>query len=813
VARGRRLRGLAAALLCLLLGLPGVASGQFDNLLAQVAPASSEQPPPVAIPLVELRAQADEGLAEISRLLARTAELGNLDDVNTSVGSAREEVKAREPELARTLTTASSLDALLNVQRVWQELDTRLAGSESVLQARAATLTTYLERVDRRIEIWKLTYESVRESDAPSALVQTARSTRRAFESARDQLRDTLDGVLKVQDQVAAARAKAAGAQERIDGAKQVLLANLWERDRSPAWEVVESFEVDRVGTALREEAASQLQSTLRLLREQREAGLLHILGTIGLALLLRAARQRTRVWSVENPRMNRIALVFERPHAIALLTGLALTRVIYDAPPIAVLAFAELIMLFPALVVIEPLVEKRLRPALFVLGGFYVFDQLRAVVAELPIVARGLFSLQMLLGIGVTAWLVLRERFRPAQAAETSVAAHPASIFLLRAALGAFAVAWVCAVLGYMRLGQLLGDGVLGSAYAAILFYAIFNAVHAIVAFTLRSRLMRPIHTLSQNAAVLDRGFGRLLAIAAFVVWGLVVLELFALRAPLGSVLGRVLEARLQVGSFGVSLGGILAFVFTIGISLLLARTLERLLEGDIYPRLGTPRGPAYAVSTVLRYTTVSGGFLIAVSAMGFDMDRLTVLVGAFGVGIGFGLQTIVNNFVSGLILLFERPIQLGDTIEASGVSGTVHSIGIRASIVRTSDGSDVSIPNGQLLSEHVVNWTRTDRHRRLDLTVSVERDAQPEKVIELLERTADSHPMLLSTPRPKALLTGFGANQLDFSLRAWVRDQDDWPDARSELLRAVLDKLAEQNIAPPPPAPTPGRGVPSGT
>jgi len=805
-----RLARLAVVLLLGLLAAAAPAFAQFEGLLAQ-APAAEA----VAIPLSELRARSDEGLAEIARLAARAGELGMLDQVNTTVASAREEVKARGPALPQTLLSASSLDTLLMIAREWQELDARLAEQESVLRARAATLAGFLERVDVRIEVWRLTSEAVRESDAPSALVQTARSTRRAYESARDQLRDTLDTVLKVQDQVAAARRTVADARDRIAAAQQALLTNLWERDASTIWAAGESAEIDRVGAAIRGEASSQLAATLRLLHDQREAGLFHILGIVGLAMLLRTARKRTRVWSVENPRMNRVALVFERPVAIALLTGLALTRVIYEAPPLAVLGFAELMLLFPALVVIEPLIDKRMRPALYVLGGFYVFDQLRDVVAELPVVARGLFTLQMLLGIGVTTWLLLRERFRPAQAtADAPVAAHPAAIFLLRCALAAFAVAWLCAVLGFMRFGQLLGDGVLGSGYAAILLYAIFQALHAIVSFALRSRFMRPIHTLSQNAAVVDRGFGRLLAGAALLSWGLIVLELFAVRAPLASVLNRVLDARLQVGSFGVSLGGVLAFGLTIAVSLLLARTFERLLEGDVYPRLGTPRGPAYAVSTVLRYTTVAAGFLVAVSAIGFDMDRLTVLVGAFGVGIGFGLQTIVNNFVSGLILLFERPIQLGDTIEASGVSGTVHSIGIRASIVRTFDGSDVSIPNGQLISERVVNWTRSDRHRRLDLSISVARDAQPEAVIELLERTADAHPKLLSTPRPKALFTGFAAAQLDFALRAWVRDTDDWPEVRSELLRSVLEKLCEAGIDPPPPAPaTPGKGVPSGT
>ena len=124
------------------------------------------------------------------------------------------------------------------------------------------------------------------------------------------------------------------------------------------------------------------------------------------------------------------------------------------------------------------------------------------------------------------------------------------------------------------------------------------------------------------------------------------------------------------------------------------------------------------YALSRVLTYVLITFGFLLGLGVLGLDLTKVTILVGAFGVGIGFGLQSVVNNFVSGLILLFERPIHVGDVIHLGDLSGEVRRIGIRASVVRTWQGAEVIVPNAQLITERVTNWTLSDRRRRIDLS-----------------------------------------------------------------------------------------------
>ena len=191
--------------------------------------------------------------------------------------------------------------------------------------------------------------------------------------------------------------------------------------------------------------------------------------------------------------------------------------------------------------------------------------------------------------------------------------------------------------------------------------------------------------------------------------------------------------------------------------------------------------------------------GFLLAVSALGVDLNRITILAGAFGVGLGFGLQGLVNNFVSGLIVLFERPVHVGDSIRLGDVIGRVQRIGIRSTTVRTPEGAEVIVPNASLVAEKVTNWTHAGHRRRVDTQVGVAYGNAPDKVLELLRAVAALQPGIITTPPPVALLLGFGSIALNFELRAWTNRPEQWIEVRSELNVAVYAALQAAGIEIP--------------
>src|SRR5206468_11730826 len=181
--------------------------------------------------------------------------------------------------------------------------------------------------------------------------------------------------------------------------------------------------------------------------------------------------------------------------------------------------------------------------------------------------------------------------------------------------------------------------------------------------------------------------------------------------------------------------------------------------------PRLQLKPGAGFAVVTFTRWAMIITGAALTLAALGIDMAKVTLLAGALSVGIGFGLQNVVNNFVSGLILIVERPVGVGDVIERGGLSGKVTRIGIRSSIVRTGQGAEVIVPNAELVSKEVVNWTRSDPERRYDIDISVAPGAEPEHVMRVLVEAARDVPDVMTDPAPRALFKGFGATSLDFA------------------------------------------------
>jgi small-conductance mechanosensitive channel len=199
------------------------------------------------------------------------------------------------------------------------------------------------------------------------------------------------------------------------------------------------------------------------------------------------------------------------------------------------------------------------------------------------------------------------------------------------------------------------------------------------------------------------------------------------------------------------------------------------------------------------VQYVIVVLGFCWAVLASGMEMSRFSVLVGALGVGIGFGLQNVVNNFVSGLILLYERPIRVGDVIEVGTVTGTVTHIGIRSSMLRTFQGAEIVLPNSTLVSNQLTNWTLSDQVRRVEIEVGVAYGSDASKVQELLLEAARENAEVLRHPAPMALFTGLGDSALGFELRFWTDRFDRHTAIASEVRAAVVAKLAGAGISIP--------------
>ncbi|MCC0030056.1 MAG: mechanosensitive ion channel family protein [Brucellaceae bacterium] len=312
--------------------------------------------------------------------------------------------------------------------------------------------------------------------------------------------------------------------------------------------------------------------------------------------------------------------------------------------------------------------------------------------------------------------------------------------------------------------------------------------------------RWLRRHYNLTDTS--LDR-FGILAGVVVNILVVVIVLPLILLQlgfqpADLANF-ASVASSDIQIGSVSFSLVGILSGIVVFIIGFFLTRLLQGWLDRNVMARGRVETGVRNSVRTAVGYAGVAIAALFGVSAAGIDLSNLALVAGALSLGIGFGLQNIVSNFVSGLILLAERPIKVGDWIEAGGVSGTVKRINVRATEIETFQRQTVIMPNSELINAAVGNWMHKNKLGRGEVAIGVAYGTDPKLVKELLLEIAQGHPLVLKVPEPFVAFMDFGASSLDFEIRFYLADIGNRLDVSTDIRFAIVEKFAEHGIGIP--------------
>lgn len=253
------------------------------------------------------------------------------------------------------------------------------------------------------------------------------------------------------------------------------------------------------------------------------------------------------------------------------------------------------------------------------------------------------------------------------------------------------------------------------------------------------------------------------------------------------------------EIGEFTFTYQGFFVFVLVLFLSVFISKVVSFLANDNRFRTSGEKKSGIGSWLLLIRIGIITTGIIIAFRSAGLPMDRLTMIISALGVGLAFGMQTLVNNLISGVFIAFEKPINLDDIVEIGGQTGKMKSIGIRSSVITTYDGSDVIIPNGDLLNQHLVNWTLGSTRRRYEIQVGVAYGTDLNSVKKLLFEILSNHKMVLKNPGPIIWATTFNESSIDFVVKYWVSHFNYGNDVKSDLIISIDEEFKRNNIVIP--------------
>lgn len=759
------------------------------------APAAPTATAAAAIALSDilLRADDDQRLADRAKRRAASA------DPAAALGVLLDEIARPVDEKLQTFSVDELRQLpfvrLESLARHWSFDAHRIQAWRTQMRAVTKPYADDTAELSLRRARWQATRAATPTDSMPAPLARQIDLMISELQAAEQALAAPLEQLIELGQRANAINSSIQLGREEVDRVISGVDARLFSRDALPLWQALhvsgdQQADADSVVPGLDIEIRfADAYSAVNTIKVHTMQVLLVLL----LFVLLWLARQQR--WEPHASRDDDSQRVAARPLSAWLLLAVMAVQVFESDAPMLALEVLTLLAVVPALRML-PQRAHDLLGSWPLMAAVYLADRLGALLWGGEDVYR-VFQLGLtVVALLLTLWLLWQMLRRVERSAGWARAMVRGAVWL---GGGLLLASLLANLAGAVLLTQTLTSGVIDSGYIGLLLYASMTVVNALLRMLTELPAVQQVWLFRRHGQALLSWLRRALLLAAAISWLLYSMDRFRVLLPVQAFVSQVLGYDVEVGELSISLGDVLVFALSVLITIAAARATKLILREQLQGHSRLPRGVGNSIASLTYYALLLLGFLLALSAAGFKVSQLTLLFGALGVGIGFGLQGLVSNFVSGLVLMFERPIQPGDVIEINGASGSVREIGLRATKIRTFDGADIVVPNGTLVANNLTNWTLQDRNRRIEVPIGVAYGSDPAEVIELLAGVARAVPGVASEPAPVVLLQEYGESALKFSVRAWAQDYDRWLTTRSELMVSMLQALAAANISIP--------------
>ncbi|MDN3642833.1 mechanosensitive ion channel [Lutimonas halocynthiae] len=688
-----------------------------------------------------------------------------------------------------------------NLIRKWEGYYDHLSRWESTINEYEERNMIVQEIVIFKEKTWDLTYKNAVKEKLPLEVLTSVRLVRNDYRKINKQITKENNDFLVLESKINKHKLLVIEVFDDLNKLKNSEIYDLFYLRHEPLWRA--SFKDTDRDEGEKDEVESISDNILgisKYVQASEHSIYLYVLFMglmVFLIIMLKKAFEKYPFNEEDGDLQNSKDVILNHSIISMVFIGLVVAKLFFANTPMLFGNIVVLMILILSIPLVQPYMYKRFKKIVYFIVLFYILDTAKTYMWFSSAQYRLYLLFEALLVVGVLIGFT-----RPYLKTRKMKIGN-FGLLLIRVTpviYGLLFISIVSNILGYTNLTDLTLKISTQSGVFTLVFYGILMISGGISTGLIHWHFNTKTTFDEEKKFALELKLLRIIRILAFIAWFLFFLGMIDLLAPLTQFFTDILSEPYKFGSITFTLGDVMRFIVILIVSFVSTSVISFLFDsGEVsFKLIKVPKGVPAAISLVIRYFIIGFGIVLALSSLGIDLGKFNLMAGALGLGIGFGLQTVISNFVSGLILVFERPIHVGDTVEVNNLLGTVHRIGVRSSSIITFDGAEVVVPNNNLIANDLINWTLSDSIKRVEILIGTTYGSDPNQILKILMEAAMSNNDTLKNPAPQALFSEFGDSSLNFKLRFWVHYEVGL-QAKSDVSIEVYNQFAKHGIEIP--------------
>ncbi|MUP44839.1 mechanosensitive ion channel [Gramella sp. BOM4] len=789
----------AILLSLVLMGLPLLNHAQIQVLEPEAEEKLQDSIPPEeevqATPLSQIVREIEITKEEI-RSIEKRLDL-NKTNIDSLFPFYEEFLDQQKIEVDRFYTANPNREKVDNVITKWQGFKRYLNDWESNINELERRNSIILERLRLEEKTWELNYQNAVKENLPVELVENIRETLNRIVEVKTAIENRNNDLLTLESNINSEISQANQVIEDLTNLKWSRVYELFYQRIPPVWNT--GFR--GLDAPSRNENMNSLEITkveiIRFLNRSKNSLPLFLLLVGLIVAFIQYCKNAFKKYPDIEPdtALFQYRKVLTKKYiAVIFLLSLLLARYFFIPVPKLFLDISSLLILICSVPIVWIRMNDRYKGLVYFAILIFVLNSLKSHVwfnAE----QYRLFLLLETLIVILVIYFFTKPYFKTLKETEDKFTRLLLKLVPFIYVLAIIAI--LADLTGYVNLADFILKISTRSGTLIIWFFALLLTCNSIfLSIIHRHYRVKAIYS-PEEKLLTEKKVLRIIKVVLVFIWILIFLNLIDQLNPIVNFVEEILSEPYLIGQISFTLNDVFTFLLILVLSFLITRIIAFIFndEDGFLRFLKLPKGVPTAISIVIRYLVIAFGIVFALSSLGINLSEFNLMAGALGLGIGFGLQTVISNFISGLILVFERPILKGDTVEVDNLLGTVNRIGIRSSNITTFDGAEVIVPNNNLISNDLINWTLSNNTKRVEVFVGTTYGSDPNKILKILYTVAKNHKHTLPEPPPQSLFLNFGDSSLNFTLRFWVH-YENWLQARSDVSIDIYNAFKEADI-----------------